>query len=86
MDFLQNLLQGMALIPAVVNSIEGVFGRETGPRKKESAMAFLLAAMQFPEATARRQIVDGEKFRAGLSKAIDGVVECFHASCWGSRR
>jgi hypothetical protein len=83
MDFLHSLLQGMSLIPAVVSSIEGLFGREAGQQKKESAMAFLLAAMQFPKATARREIVDGEKFRAGLSKAIDGVVECFNASCWG---
>jgi hypothetical protein len=34
MDFLQKLLQGISFIPAVVNSIEGLFGNQPGQQKK----------------------------------------------------
>jgi hypothetical protein len=95
-DFLQKVLQGLSLVPAVVNSIEGLFGRRSGQQKKESAMAFVLAAMQLPaqngntgrsgdsvtEATAGREIADEARFKEGLSKVIDGAVECLNASCW----
>jgi hypothetical protein len=83
MDFLQKLLQGMGLIPAVVSSIEGLFGRHEGEQKKESAMAFVLAAMQIRELDGAREIVDEAGFKEGLSKMIDGAVECLNASCWG---
>jgi len=82
MDFLQKVLQGMSLVPAVVNSIESVFGAHCGKQKKDSAMAFVLAAMQMREAGERQEIADEARFREGLSKMIDGAVECLNASCW----
>jgi len=83
MDFLQRVLQGMSLIPAVVNSIENLFGAHCGKQKKESAMAFVAAAMQMTESVAQGEIADGARFKGGLSKMIDGAVECLNASCWG---
>ena len=99
MDFLQKVLQGMSLIPAVVNSIEGLFGAHCGRQKKESAMAFVAAAMQLPPqnfksglsgdsaagAFASREIINETKFREGLSRMIDGAVECLNASSWGQK-
>jgi hypothetical protein len=82
MNFLQKLLQGIAFVPAVVNSIEGLFGNRSGQEKKDSALSFVSAALQLTEAVANREIVDEDKFKEGLSKVIDGTVECLNASSW----
>jgi hypothetical protein len=85
MDFLQKLLQGISFIPAVVNSIEGLFGNQPGQQKKDSAISFVAAALQLTEAVANREIVDEAKFREGLSKLVDGTVECLNASSWARK-
>ena len=58
MNFLQKLLQGIAFVPTIVNSIEGLFGGHTGEQKKESAISFVAAALQLTESVANREIVD----------------------------
>ena len=85
MDFLQRLLQGISFIPAVVNSIEGLFGNQSGQEKKDSAISFVAAALQLTESVANREIVDEAKFREGLSKLVDGTVECLNASSWARK-
>lgn len=85
MNFLQKLLQGIAFVPAVVNGIEGLFGNRTGQEKKESAISFVGAALQLTEAVADREIVDEIKFKKGVSKVIDGTVECLNASSWAPK-
>lgn len=82
MNFLAKLLRGVAFIPAVVHGIEALFGRKTGEQKKEAAMSFVGAALAITEAIANRDIVDDAKFRDGLGKIIDGVVQCLNASAW----
>ena len=68
MNFLQELLQGIAFVPAVVNGIEGLFGNRTGQEKKESAISFVGAALQLTEAVANREIVDEVTFKEALAK------------------
>jgi hypothetical protein len=85
MNFLSKLLQGIAFVPAVVNGIEGLFGNRTGSDKKEAALSFVGAAVSATEAIASREIIDEEKFRAGLSKVIDGTVDCLNASIWAKK-
>ena len=58
MGFLQKLLQGISFVPAVVNSIENLFGNQSGEQKKDSAISFVTAALQMTEAVANREIVD----------------------------
>jgi hypothetical protein len=82
MNFLPKLLQGIAFIPTIVNSIEGLFGSHSGEQKKESAISFVGAALQLSEAVSNRDIVDVDKFKDGLGKIIDGTVECLNASSW----
>jgi hypothetical protein len=82
MDFLSQLLRGIAFIPALVNGIEGLFGSKTGAEKKDAAMSFLQNALSLTDAVAAREIVDPEKFGSGVSQIIDGVVECMNASTW----
>ena len=86
MNFLQKLLQGIAFVPAIVDSIEGLFGSQSGQEKKESAISFVGAALQLTEAVANREIVDEVKFKEGLSKVVDGTVECLNASSWARKQ
>ena len=82
MDFLAKLMQGIAFVPSVVSAIESFFGTRTGSEKKDAALSFVQTALQMTDAIANRQIVDDIKFKGGLSKIIDGTVECLNASIW----
>ena len=82
MNFLGKLLSGIAFIPAVVHGIEALFGSKSGAEKKEAALSFTASAISVTDAIANRQILDPDKFRDGLGKIIDGVVQCLNASAW----
>jgi hypothetical protein len=82
MDFLSQLLRGIAFVPALVNGIEGLFGNKPGAEKKDAAMSFLQNALAMTDAVAAREIVEPGKFKNGISKIIDGTVECLNASIW----
>ena len=86
MNFLSKLLRGIAFIPAVVNGIEGLFGGRSGGEKKEAALSFVGAALSMSEAIAAKDIVDEGKFRDGLSKVVDGTVDCLNASLWAKKK
>lgn len=86
MDFLATLLQTIAFVPALVNGIEGLFGHRAGQEKKEAALSFLNTALSMSNAVATRQIVDQGKFKDGMGKVIDGVVECLNASIWAKAK
>jgi hypothetical protein len=82
MNFLDQLLRGIAFIPALVNGIEGLFGSKSGSEKKDAAMSFLESALATVDAVAAREIVDPEKFKNGISMVVDGAVLCLNASAW----
>jgi hypothetical protein len=82
MNFLAKLLRGIAFIPAVVHGIEALFGSKSGNDKREAALSFVSAALSLTDAVAAKQVVDVDKFHEGLSKVIDGVVQCLNASVW----
>jgi hypothetical protein len=82
MDFLSQLLRGIAFVPALVSGIEGLFGGKPGADKKDAAMSFLQNALAMTDAVANREIIDPVKFRSGLSLVIDGTVQCLNASTW----
>jgi hypothetical protein len=82
MDFLSQLLRGIAFVPALVSGIEGLFGDKPGAAKKDAAMLFLQNALAMTDAVAAREIIDPVKFKDGISQIIDGTVECLNASTW----
>jgi hypothetical protein len=82
MDFLSQLLRGIAFVPALVNGIEGLFGNKPGAEKKDAAMLFLQNALSITDAVAAREIISPEKFKNGISLIIDGTVQCLNASTW----
>jgi len=82
MNFLSQLLRGIAFIPALVNGIEELFRGKSGAEKKSAAMSFLENALATVDAVAARDIADPEKFKEGIGMVIDGVVTCLNASAW----
>ena len=82
MNFLNQLLRGIAFIPSLVSGIEAMFSNKPGSEKKDAAMTFLESALQTLDAVAAREIVDPEKFPQGIGLVIDGVVQCLNASAW----
>jgi hypothetical protein len=57
-------------------------GDKPGAEKKDAAMLFLQNALAMTDAVAAREIINPENFRDGISKIIDGMVECLNASTW----
>ncbi len=86
MPFLSKLLQTIAFIPGIVTSIEGLFSHRSGAEKKDAVMSFLQTALSAGDAAMNHDIVDEAKFKEGLSKIVDGAVECFNASVWARAR
>ena len=82
LNFLAILLRGISFIPTVVHGIEALFGSRSGADKKEAALSFASAALSLTDAVANKNVVDVDKFREGLGKIIDGVVQCLNASVW----
>jgi hypothetical protein len=48
-------------------------------------MSFLQNALALTDDVATREIIEPDKFREGLSKIIDGTVECLNASAWSKQ-
>jgi hypothetical protein len=65
-----------------IYNVEELFASKSGSDKKDAAMSFLENALATVDAVAAREIVDPNKFRDGISKIIDGTVECLNASTW----
>jgi hypothetical protein len=85
MNFLGKLLQGISFVPAVVHGIEGLLGGKSGADKKEAALSFVTSALSITEAIAMHEIMDEAKFKGGLGKVVDGVVDCMNASVWAKK-
>ncbi len=86
MNFLSTLLRGIAFVPAIVQGVENVFGNKSGAQKKDAALNFISSALSIAEAVSQKEIVDADKFRAGLGQIIDGTVACLNASTWAKAK
>ena len=85
MDFLKLFLRSLALLPAVVQGIEALYGSKTGEQKREAAIQIVGAAVGVVDACGNREIVDAAKFTAALGVIVDGVVACLNASVWAAK-
>lgn len=85
MNFLNVLLRAVGFIPSLVAGIEGMCKNKSGAEKKDAAMMFLESALNTVDAVASRDVVDAEQFRQGISKVIDGTVQCLNASTWAKK-
>ena len=78
MNFLSQLLRGIAFVPALVSGIESLFANKPGSEKKDAAMLFLQNALSTVDAVAAREIIDPEKFKQGISEIIKRVAALEH--------
>jgi len=85
MNWLTKLINGLSFLPAIVQGVENLLGNRSGEEKKNAALSFLEATLSLSEALSNRNIVDDQKFKSGLSKMIDGAVECLNASVWAKQ-
>lgn len=85
MNFLNVLLRAVGFIPALVSGIEGMCKNKSGTEKKDAAMMFLENALNTVDAVASKDVIDAEQFREGISKVIDGTVQCLNASTWAKK-
>ena len=82
MNFFKMFLQGLAIVPGVVQSVEDLAGAKNGAQKKNAALAIVGTAINVADGVSNKQIVDAPRFNDGLSAVIDGVVACLNASIW----
>ncbi|HMF53984.1 MAG TPA: hypothetical protein VK593_06520 [Edaphobacter sp.] len=82
MDFLKIFLRTLAFLPAALHGTEALFGDGGGEQKKKAALELVGATINITDAVTAKQIADPDRFTAGLSSIIDGVVECLNASVW----
>ena len=82
MPFLTKLLQAIAFVPNVITALENLLNGHSGSEKKNAAMSFLQGALSITDAVSGKEIVDETLFRSGLSKILDGTVDCLNASVW----
>jgi hypothetical protein len=86
MDFMKIFLRSVSALPAVVQSVEALYGSDTGAQKREAAIALVGAAINIFDATETKTIVDPARFTAALGVIVDGVVDCLNASLWAQPR
>jgi len=82
MNFLTMLLNGIAMVPSVVQNVESLVGTKTGAQKKDAVLSIVGSAINITDAVAGKQIADATSFSKGLGTVIDGVVACLNASVW----
>jgi hypothetical protein len=82
MNFLSMLLNGISMVPSVVQNVESLVGTKTGGQKKDAVLSIVSSAINMTDAVAGKQIADSDGFTKGLSTVIDGVVACLNASVW----
>ncbi len=85
MNFLPKLLQAIGFVPTVVSAIENLFRNRSGADKKDAVMNFLQTALSLTDAVVAKDVVDEAKFKTGLSKMIEGCVDCLNASVWAPK-
>jgi hypothetical protein len=66
----------------VIELAETLFRNHSGEQKKDAVMSFLQTALSLSDAVLAKDVVDEAKFKEGLSKVVDGTVECLNASIW----
>lgn len=84
MNFIKAFLQGIALLPSLIQGIEGLFGAKTGAQKQQAAISIVSSAINVADAVSSKQIADANAFTAGLEQIVNGVVACLNASIWAA--
>lgn len=85
MNFLKLFLRTITLLPGIIQGTEALFGKGSGEQKKNAALEVVGAAINITDAVTKKDIANADRFTAGLSTIIDGVVTCLNASIWANQ-
>ena len=58
MNFLKMFLQGIAILPSLIQGVESLYGAKTGAQKKEAALGIVQSAINMTDAVIAKQIID----------------------------
>lgn len=86
MEIFGKILSCVQFVPSAVHAVEVLFGHKSGDDKKQAALQLVGEAAGLGEVMGEAPISDQVKFKEGLSKIIDGVVECLNASVWAKKK
>ena len=86
MGVLGKILQCIQFVPAAVHSVEVLFAHKSGQDKREAALSLVGEAVGISGSFNDQPIADEVKFKDGLGKIIDGVVQCLNASAWAKQQ
>jgi hypothetical protein len=86
MGIFGKILQCIQFVPAAVHSVEVLFGHKSGQDKKDAALTLVGEAVGIGGSFGEEPIDDELKFKEGLGKIIDGVVQCLNASTWAKKQ
>ena len=86
MGIFGKILQCIQFVPAAVHSVEVLFGHKSGQDKKDAALTLVGEAVGIGGSFGEEPIADELKFKEGLGKIIDGVVQCLNASSWAKKQ
>ncbi len=82
MKFLDKLLQGINMLPFVIQGLEAAIGKGNGKTKQEKALDIFNFSAGVAEAIAAKDIVDQDKFTEAARELNDAVVKMLNASLW----
>jgi len=82
MGFLGKLIQGINMLPFIIQGVEAIFGKGNGKTKKDKALELFNFAAGVAESIAAKDIVDQEAFSQGAKELNDAVVKMLNASLW----
>lgn len=80
MGFLQKLIQGIQMVPALIVGIEGVFGGGSGKTKAQKVSDAFGLMIGAAEAVAAKDILDEKMFKEGIQELISAKVKIFNAT------
>ncbi len=86
MEIFGKILSCVQFVPSAVHAVEVLFGHKPGAEKKKAALELVGEAAGIGEIVGNSPIADQVRFKEGLSKIIDGVVQCLNASVWSKAK
>ena len=82
MKFLSKLIQGINMLPFIIQGAEAIFGSGNGKSKQQKALETFNLVAGVTEAIAAKDIVDQDKFNEAAKELNDAIVKLLNASLW----
>lgn len=86
MNKLIEILRIVNMIPGLIVTAETIIkGPSLGKLKSDKVEYQIMSALEASELISDRDIVDNKRFRKGIKKIIDGIVDVINSSVWAKK-